>query len=51
MAIIEARGLARTFTSAGQYLTGIMLEGVLVAIGLAALCLWIAGRAFIRENA
>jgi ABC-2 type transport system permease protein len=36
---------------AGQYLTAIMLEGVLVAIGLAALCLWIAGRAFIRENA
>ena len=36
---------------AGQYLTVIMLEGVLVAIGLAALCLWIAGRAFIRENA
>jgi ABC-2 type transport system permease protein len=36
---------------AGQYATTIMLEGVLVAIGLAALCLWIAGRAFIRENA
>jgi ABC-2 type transport system permease protein len=36
---------------AGHYATGIMLEGVLVAIGLAAACLWIAGRAFIRENA
>ena len=36
---------------AGQYLTTIMLEGVLVAIGLAAACLWIAGRAFVRENA
>jgi len=28
-----------------------MLEGLLVAVGLAAACLWIAGRAFIRENA
>jgi hypothetical protein len=35
----------------GQYLTAIMLEGVLVAVGLAAACLWIAGRAFVRENA
>jgi len=36
---------------AGHYLTTIMLEGVLMAVGLAAACLWIAGRAFIRENA
>ena len=36
---------------AGQYLTTIMLEGVLVAIGLAAACLWTAGRTFVRENA
>jgi ABC-2 type transport system permease protein len=36
---------------AGHYLTTIMLEGVLVATGLAVACLWIAGRAFIRENA
>ena len=36
---------------AGHYLTTIMLEGVLVAIGLAVACLWVAGRAFIRENA
>jgi ABC-2 type transport system permease protein len=35
----------------GTYATTIMLEGVCVAIGLAALCLWIASRAFIRENA
>ena len=36
---------------AGHYLNTIMVEGVLVAIGLAAVCLWIAGRAFVRENA
>src|SRR5262249_54206364 len=36
---------------AGHYLTAIMLEGVLVAVGLAIACLWIAGRAFVRENA
>jgi len=36
---------------AGHYLTMIMLEGVLVAVGLAIACLWIAGRAFVRENA
>ena len=36
---------------AGHYLTTIMLEGILVALGLAAVCLWIAGRAFVRENA
>jgi hypothetical protein len=35
----------------GHYLTTIMLEGVLVAVGLAVACLWIAGRAFVRENA
>jgi ABC-2 type transport system permease protein len=32
-------------------LTTIMLEGILVALGLAVACLWIAGRAFVRENA
>jgi ABC-2 type transport system permease protein len=36
---------------AGHYLTTIMLEGVLVAVGLAAACLWIAARTFVRENA
>ena len=36
---------------AGHYASTIMLEGVLVAIGLAALCLWVASRVFVRENA
>jgi ABC-2 type transport system permease protein len=36
---------------AGHYLNTVMLEGVVVAIGLAAVCLWIAARAFVRENA
>ena len=36
---------------AGHYLTMIMLEGVLVALGLAVACLWLAGRTFVRENA
>src|SRR6516162_7001239 len=35
---------------AGHYLTMIMLEGVLVAVGLAIACLWLAGRTFVREN-
>jgi ABC-2 type transport system permease protein len=35
----------------GVYATTIMAEGVCVAIGLAAVCLWIASRAFVRENA
>ncbi|MBO0770173.1 MAG: ABC transporter permease [Actinobacteria bacterium] len=35
----------------GHYATTVMLEGVLVAIGLAVACLWIAARTFIRENA
>jgi hypothetical protein len=36
---------------AGHYAGTIMLEGVAVAIGLAAVCLAIASRAFVRENA
>ena len=36
---------------AGHYASSIMLEGVLVSVGLAALCLWIASRVFVRENA
>jgi hypothetical protein len=36
---------------AGHYLNSIMVEGIAVAIGLAAACLWLAGRAFVRENA
>lgn len=35
----------------GHYLNTVMLEGVLVAIGLAVACLWIAARTFVRENA
>src|SRR5437763_4454863 len=35
----------------GQYVNTAMLEGVLVAIGLAAVCIWIAARTFVRENA
>jgi ABC-2 type transport system permease protein len=35
----------------GVYATTIMLEGVCVAIGLAAVCVLIASRAFVRENA
>ncbi|HMD95163.1 MAG TPA: ABC transporter permease [Trebonia sp.] len=35
----------------GQYATTVMLEGVLVAVGLAAVCLWLGSRVFLRENA
>jgi ABC-2 type transport system permease protein len=35
---------------AGHYLTTIMLEGICVAVGLAALCLSLASRAFMKEN-
>jgi ABC-2 type transport system permease protein len=35
----------------GQYANTVMLEGVLVAIGLAVVCMWIAARTFVRENA
>jgi ABC-2 type transport system permease protein len=35
----------------GVYATTIMAEGVCVAVGLAAVCLWVASRAFVRENA
>jgi ABC-2 type transport system permease protein len=35
----------------GSYGGVIMVEGVGVAVGLAALCLWVASRAFVRENA
>jgi ABC-2 type transport system permease protein len=35
----------------GSYGGAIMLEGVGVAVGLAAVCLWVASRAFVRENA
>jgi ABC-2 type transport system permease protein len=36
---------------AGHYLSAIMLEGLAVAVGLGALCLWAAARTFVRENA
>jgi ABC-2 type transport system permease protein len=35
----------------GVYATTVMAEGVCVAVGLAAACVFIASRAFIRENA
>jgi len=35
----------------GVYLNNIMVEGIGVAVGLAVLCVWLAGRAFVRENA
>jgi ABC-2 type transport system permease protein len=34
----------------GVYANAIMVEGICVAVGLAAICLWIASRAFVREN-
>jgi ABC-2 type transport system permease protein len=36
---------------AGHYWNTIMLEGILVAIGLAAACLFLGSRVFLRENA
>jgi ABC-2 type transport system permease protein len=45
--IIDAMRSAFT----GQYATTVMLEGVLVAVGLAAVCLWLGSRVFVRENA
>jgi ABC-2 type transport system permease protein len=35
----------------GHYATTIMLEGVCVAAGMAAICLWLGSRVFLRENA
>jgi ABC-2 type transport system permease protein len=35
----------------GIYFNNIMVEGIAVAVGLAVLCVWLAGRAFVRENA
>src|SRR5205807_1489953 len=35
----------------GHYLNAVMLEGIAVAIGLAAVCMWVAARTFVRENA
>src|SRR5215472_7018292 len=36
---------------AGHYLNGVVVEGVAVAVGLALVCLALAGRAFAKENA
>ena len=36
---------------AGHYLNSVVVEGVAVAVGLAAVCLALAGRAFAKENA
>jgi ABC-2 type transport system permease protein len=36
---------------AGRYLNMVVFEGVAVSVGLAIVCLWLAGRAFRKENA
>lgn len=36
---------------AGHYFNSVVVEGIAVSVGLAILCLWLAGRAFVRENA
>lgn len=36
---------------AGVYAGTVMAEGIAVAVGMALVCLWLAGRAFFRENA
>ncbi len=36
---------------AGHFVGSIMIEGISVAVGLAIVCLWLASRAFIKENA
>jgi ABC-2 type transport system permease protein len=35
----------------GHYASTIMVEGICVAVGVAALCLWLGSRSFLRENA
>jgi len=35
----------------GHYFNTIMVEGVAVGIGVAAVCLWLGSRSFLRENA
>lgn len=34
----------------GVYGGTIMVEGVAVAVGMAAVCIWVASGAFVREN-
>ncbi len=45
--IIDAMRSAFT----GAYATTVMLEGVVVSVVLAAVCLWLGSRVFLRENA
>ncbi len=35
----------------GHYFNTIMVEGVAVGVGVAAICLWLGSRSFLRENA
>jgi len=35
----------------GQYWNNLVLEGVCVALGIAAVCMWLGSRVFVRENA
>jgi ABC-2 type transport system permease protein len=35
----------------GRYLNAVMIEGIMVGLGMAAVSLWLASRVFIRENA
>ena len=36
---------------AGHYFSTIMVEGISVSIGMAIICLWLASRVFVKENA
>jgi len=36
---------------AGRYFNAVVVEGIAVSVGLAVACLWLAGRAFAKENA
>jgi len=42
---------AMRHTFAGDFGNVVVLEGVAVSVGLAVVCLWLAGLAFARENA
>jgi ABC-2 type transport system permease protein len=35
----------------GRYFNAVVVEGIAVSVGLAVACLWLAGRAFAKENA
>jgi ABC-2 type transport system permease protein len=36
---------------AGHYFNTVMVEGIAVSIGMAIICVWLASRAFVKENA